>query len=586
MKKNLISEDIQKMMGLIDYDRGKTLTENKQRNNKKQLINEIFSVGTLLGTAGLGYLVGSNIAPALKAVAGTVTSAVSAFGKKMALYLGLSAETAKVKTVLNPGTWTQIQKQFNALEAQMKVPKNTIKSKIKTIGSRGFQDKAEQLYAAMDGLDITGQGETQVKTVFNQLPTLYDMTGVAVRYGTKDGENLYQWVFGDGLAGVVARDMRKKPMVIYNRKKYFDLQEFGAAVLKNLAEVSRLEGIKAKGQDEEQKAKDKAEMVQILVAKFGECVRGPLEEGEVKYHPKTGRRNIRVREGGANLAVFDSGEYWDGNAPTGKKYVKGVTVLLPCEEVGAEEEVVNERYYFGGPLLEQFRIQDADGNKKSVGVKRAPAPKPEDSEGSEESGGSEKKRQVGGGSSYTRTDVTYEDVAAGKGEFKKGDKGDGVKKAQEALNKSDKVNPKLKVDGVFGGKTEAAIAQVGGDKVFNKALIDMLGGGQPADDQGAAEEEQEQQQAETQAAQMSDEQVVKFVEENKVKELDRKSCKVLMSTTAQMIKKRPNDPKTKELLADAQLKTTLGNCFNDNLFDFGGSGRKVRKAFGLKQKGN
>ena len=31
MKKNLINEDIRKMMGLIDYDRGKTLTENKTR---------------------------------------------------------------------------------------------------------------------------------------------------------------------------------------------------------------------------------------------------------------------------------------------------------------------------------------------------------------------------------------------------------------------------------------------------------------------------------------------------------------------------------------------------------------------------
>ena len=585
MKKNLISEDIQKMMGLIDYDRGKTLTENKQRNNKKQLINEIFSVGTLLGAAGLGYLVGNNIAPALKAVAGTVSSAVSSFGRTLAELLGVSSKNTKTQIILNPGTWTKIQKQFNELETQMKVPKGTIKSKIKTVGSQGFQDKADQLFAAMDGLDITGQGETQVKTVFNQIPTLYDATGVAVRYGRREGENLYEWLEGDGMEIPISRALSKKPMVNYNKKNYYDLQSFGAAIMKNLKEVSRLEGIKAKGQDEEQKAKDKAEMVQILVAKFGECVRGPLEEGEVKYHPKSGRRNIRVREGGANIAVFDTGEYWDGNAPTGKKYVKGVTVLLPCEEVAAEEEV-NERYYFGGPLLEQFRIQDADGNKKSVGVKRAPAPKPEDSEGSEESGGSSPRRSSGGGSSYTRTDVTYEDVVAGKGEFKKGDKGDGVKKAQEALNKSDKVNPKLKVDGVFGGKTEAAIAQAGGDKVFNKALIDMLGGGKPADDQGAAEDEQEQQQAETQAAQMSDEQVVKFVEENKVKELDRKSCKVLMSTTAQMIKKRPNDPKTKELLADAQLKTTLGNCFNDNLFDFGVSGRRVRRAFGLKQKGN
>ena len=89
--------------------------------------------------------------------------------------------------------------------------------------------------------------------------------------------------------------------------------------LKDLKEVSRLEGIKAKGQDEEQKGKDKAEMVQILVAKFGECVRGPLEDGEVKYHPTSGRRNIRIREAGLNIAVYDNGKIWDGNKPSGQR---------------------------------------------------------------------------------------------------------------------------------------------------------------------------------------------------------------------------------------------------------------------------
>ena len=58
MKKNLINEDIKKMMGLIDYDRGKTLTENKNSNNKKQQLNEQFSIAGLLATAGLGYLAG------------------------------------------------------------------------------------------------------------------------------------------------------------------------------------------------------------------------------------------------------------------------------------------------------------------------------------------------------------------------------------------------------------------------------------------------------------------------------------------------------------------------------------------------
>ena len=568
MKKNLINEDIRKMMGLIDYDRGKTLTENKE-HNKEQSLDEIGpafygapAIAAYLGAAGLGYLTAKS--------APTIYKGLSTFAARAARMMGTALNDIKMNAVLSPSTWANINKTFNDLEAAFKVQKGFLRTKIEFIGANATRDIASSLEDNMEGLDVMGTGERNVIRTYGRIPTVFDAIGVSAAFGTRDGETLTQWLSGDGISfSTLERILRGKTYIIFEGKGYKDLKSAIVAMTKALASKSKSDEIKQKGTDEAGMAKDKEEMVAILVAKFGECVRGPLERGTVKYHPKSGRRNIRVKEGGESIAVFDNGEYWDANAPTGKKYVKGVTVLQPCEET-----VVAENYYFGS-LSEQLKLKDADGNVRSVGN---PEPKPEDKTGSDED-----KKSSGGGSRFTRTDVTYEDVAAGKGEFKRGDRGDEVKKAQEALNKSDKVNPKLKVDGFFGGKTEEAIKQVGGDKVFNKAVIDMI---KPGDNQGSEEDQKDQNQEDAKAQQMSDADVVKFVEANKVKELDRKSCKALMSTTAQMIKKRPNDPKTKELLADAQLKTTLGNCFNDNLFDFGRSGRRVRDAFGLDKKGN
>lgn len=567
MKKNLINEDISKMMNLIGYDRGKTLTENK-KSNKEQLLNEIYSpavISGILAAAGLGYLTIKN--------APTIFSGIKTFGSRAYRMMGAVLNDIKMEKVLNMSTWANINKTFNDLEAAFEVQKGYLRTKIEFIGANATREIASSLEDDMTGVDVLGAGERNVLNTYKRIPSVFDAIGVSAAFGIRKRENLIQWLEGDYISfDSLEKVLKGKTYITFDGKDYKDLKSATVAMVVALKKKSKSDEINKKGTDEAGMSKDKEEMVAILVAKFGECVRGPLERGTVKYHPKSGRRNIRVKEGGEDIAVFDNGEFWDAKAPTGKKYVRGKTVLQPCEET--TEAVVAEHYYFGS-LSEQLKVKDADGNVRSVGD--APTPKPEDSSSSDE-----KKKSSGGGSKWTRTDVTYEDVAAGKGEFKKGDRGDEVKKAQEALNKSDKVNPKLKVDGYFGGKTEAAIKQVGGDKVVNKALIAMLGG-KPDDDTAG---EEEQKQADAQASQMSDAEVLKFVEENKVKELDRKACKKLMSTTAQMIKKRPNDPKTKENLADAQLKTTLGNCFNDNLVDFGFSGRRVRKAFGLKQKGN
>jgi hypothetical protein len=192
-------------------------------------------------------------------------------------------------------------------------------------------------------------------------------------------------------------------------------------------------------------------------------------------------------------------------------------------------------------------------------------------------------------SSFTRTDVTYADVAVGKGEFKKGDKGEEVKKAQEELNKSNKVNPKLKVDGMFGPKTETAVGQVGGEKVFNKAVIDMLSGQSKASGEAtgkAAGEEVTQQEEKkldmvTVEKEKSDAETLK----NQVKDLEqaisqqptKEQCMDLIATAAAGIKKGVRVSDT----------STLEQCYNSyNFGKIGDGSKKVKKAYGLKGKGN
>ena len=584
MKKNLIKEDIHKMMGLISYDRGKTLTENKE-HNKEQSLDEIagFTVPTIakyLGAAGLGYLTAKS--------APTIYKGLSTFATRAARMMGTALNDIKMEKVLSPSTWANINKTFNDLEAAFKVQKGFLRTKIEFIGANASRNIASSLEDNMEGLDPTGAGERNVIRTYGRIPTVFDAIGVSAAFGTRDGETLTQWLSGDGISySDLERILRGKTYIIFEGKGYKDLKSAMVAMTKALASKSKSDEIKQKGTDEAGMAKDKEEMVAILVAKFGECVRGPLEDGEVKYHPTSGRRNIRVREGGMNIAVFDNGEYWDANAPTGKKYVRGVTVLLPCEEVAAAEEV-NERYYFGGSLLEQFRIQDADGNKKTVGIKRAPS---DDAAGEEDGGGSSSggRSSSGGGSRYTRTDVTYEDVAAGKGEFKRGDRGDGVKKAQEALNKSDKVNPKLKVDGIFGGKTEEAIKQAGGDKVFNKAVIDMLGG---KSEGNVASKEQKDGGEKIDQAEANELDKVTIEKEG----TDKATIQDQIADLQQAISQQPTKDECKDLIATAAAGIKAGvkvndlgslkQCFNSYNFGLSRSAMKVKRTYGIKGKGN
>ncbi len=117
MKRGLINEDIQKMMNLINYNRGKTLTENRQTNNRQQL-NE-FVTPAHLAAAGLGFL----LSGPLKSLGNTLLSSAKSAGQTMMTLLGRSANSPAVNAILNSTSYNKFFVALNKLEEEFGVRK-------------------------------------------------------------------------------------------------------------------------------------------------------------------------------------------------------------------------------------------------------------------------------------------------------------------------------------------------------------------------------------------------------------------------------------------------------------------------------
>ena len=617
MKKNLINEDIKKMMGLIDYDRGKTLTENKNINNKKQLLNEFFPPA-ILAAAGIGYLasetgIGKSILDGAKAVGNTALS-----------LMGRSANNPAVNKILNANSYDEFFESLNELDAKFQVRKGFLGSKVGRI-SRSQADKfSEELYEAMDGV---GTDEAKIKSVYSRTGTLVSCMRISKEYGKKEGETLTQWLTGDGEYNSVASYLKGKPYLKFNGKNYTDLEDAMVEMLKLLAAESEMEEIKRQAQANEgdweknfpcvvnypksqQKQRQDGTTVYVIegevyfnngrkkdkdgnvvnyscedeiftsgdFAKLFEsypCVVAEINKAKDVQHPWKGNNDqvYITAENGDILLVSTNGKYV---ARVGGEKTSGV-IECPDDfklDSGGDELTLSESYYlfeqsFGGITLKP--------STPSGGV-----------------AGDEEKSSGGGSSSggSSRTAVTYEDVVAGKGEFKRGDRGDGVKKAQEALNKSDKVNPKLKVDGIFGGKTEAAIKQVGGDKVFNKAVIDML---TKSTGNVASKEDKK--------VTVDDGEKIDQAEANELDKVtiekegtDKATIQDQIADLNQAISQQPTKDECKDLIATAAAGIKAGvkvndlgslkQCFNSYNFGLSRSAMKVKRTYGIKGKGN
>jgi len=472
MKKNLINEDIRKMMGLIDYDRGKTLTENKTRQ----------------------YLSEQN---------------------EDDVFISLKNELSRA----SQGPGTNEDKFLNAFNL---------------IPDDRFDEMIEKLMTTkMVGED--GLNEL-IKSEFDRtIPT-----DVEVIRKIK--------IILDKKSNKYTIDLTPAP-----NKKYPS----------SLNIISKGEMSKT----EEPRGEGKASVRRIFI-KYP-CVQDTIDiASEIIYPYKEKDNQVLITlENGDKMLVSTGGKYVaiiGGNKSSGTIECEG-DLNLDDEELTLSES----RYIF----------EQTFGSIKLIPTKSEVAGKEVTKGTSGPSGTS------GLSGSFTRTDVTYADIAAGKGEFKKGDKGEEVKKAQEELNKSNKVNPKLKVDGMFGPKTETAVGQVGGEKVFNKAVIDMLSGQSKATGEAAGEEVTQQEEKKLDMVTVEKEKSDAETLKNQVKDLEqaisqqptKEQCMDLIATAAAGIKKGVRVSDT----------STLEQCYNSyNFGKIGDGSKKVKKAYGLKGKGN
>jgi len=541
MKKNLINEDIRKMMGLINYDRGKTLTENKESNSRKTNLVEYGPIAALAGEAVIAA-----------AIYKGWQWAVDAWGSK-------SIDT-RITDALDQTTWPKIEKAIKDTE---KASGEDIEGKFDVVSASEAKRMADDLNAAFDY--TFGTNENKIGDTFADMGSFMDLARVSYEYGDRpDGDLAYE--LDDELSQsdfktYVSNIMKSKPLAVFNGKSYNSLEKL-------LADITEM----AEPAEEEktQEPKGKASVRRIFI-KYP-CVQDTIDiASEIIYPYKEKDNQVLITlENGDKMLVSTGGKYVaiiGGNKSSGTIECEGDLNLDDEELTLSESRYIFEQTFGSIKLIPKSEVA---GNEVTTGT-------------SGPSGTS------GLSGSFTRTDVTYADIAAGKGEFKKGDKGEEVKKAQEELNKSNKVNPKLKVDGMFGPKTETAVGQVGGEKVFNKAVIDMLSGQSEATGEatGEAAGEEVTQQEENKLDMVTVEKEKSDAEtlKNQVKDLEqaisqqptKEQCMDLIATAAAGIKKGVRVSDT----------STLEQCYNSyNFGKIGDGSKKVKKAYGLKGKGN
>jgi hypothetical protein len=244
MKRGLINEDIQKMMNLINYDRGKTLTENRQSTKGRLLNEQVGALGAILKAAGLSHIT-SSVAPVIYGGLGDFTS-------NLIKLLGSGIDDLKMSVILSPNTWKKLNDAFNGLEASFEVEKGFLRDRIAYIGATTSREIASSLEDNMTGLDITGAGERNVIRTYGRIPTVFDAVGVSAAFGTRKGDTLSEWLDDDGIStNSLESVLSRKNYIVFNGKSYKTLQSATVAMVQALAAKSKSNELNQEAQTRE-----------------------------------------------------------------------------------------------------------------------------------------------------------------------------------------------------------------------------------------------------------------------------------------------------------------------------------------------
>ena len=415
-KKQNLREDLTQIGYLMGYDRSKTIFEQKNKNSKKQQLNEVAWF------------------PAIAAVMGAsqVVDWVSDWWNDE----GEMGGGEKYALAMDRNTYPEIEKALRKLEIETGVP---VMEELGIISKSDADDMADELYEAMDGWGTT---DRVLKTFVNKTKSVMDLARVSYEYGKKEGETLEEWIDGDfsdsDINTYIKSPLANKPFMVYKDKIYNSGTEFLLAVQEDIegeqtpeaekefsesfacvVETAKKHGGKLK------KSKSGLDYYQIRI---GEDVGLFTMDGRVVFYPGGKKANRKPATGfasyvcsGDELALGDTGEELSLD--------EGLQRILK-KKSNLSEETIN----FGGMY---FEVEGEETTEK----------KPEDKKTNKD----KEKKTTGDKPKYSQG-PKFEEVVSGSRILHRGHMGPGVKKLQELLPGSN-----IKLDGFFGPKTEAAV---------------------------------------------------------------------------------------------------------------------------------
>ena len=411
MGKNILSEDINKMMGLIKYDRSKSLTENLMEQASDATVG---SAGVRRAYTGKDIaktaLYASGLGLPIAAAWDIWDWATDTWGSK--------DKSTRLSAALNKTAWPTIEKAIK--ETSYKAGED-LSEKLTVISASEAKGFANDLYEAMDG---AGTYEDDIRDVFDNLGSMMDVSRVSYEYGTKEGYDLNGWL-DDELSSsdyskVVANPMRKKPLAVYDGKLVNTVED----LVKLIAESSK---------DED------SERAELWKGK--ECVLVTAESNGGKWSDDGKSVLITIEGAQANFHVDGRFAYKGPGYKDGAEVLKGEFSCKGDELKFGEGDLALAE----GRLLTQTLITKIKNYYLSeqivFGDVILPVPEGEEGDeegGEEEEGGGEEEGgdEEGGAKSKEQNKCDWTQILAGKCVAKKGQQGDVITVVQEKLDSS------------------------------------------------------------------------------------------------------------------------------------------------------